>query len=127
MQILLVGFFGTIGVLARYLCGHTAHRLFKLSFPWDTLAINVIGALAIGVVYVLGVERTSLSTEWRIAITAGFLGGFTTFSAYCLEGYQLFSSGRYGAALAYVGLSPIVGVAAVLIAVLLTRLLVGST
>ena len=64
------------------------------SFPYSTLLINVTGSFAIGAITTLGLERAALSETSRIALTVGFLGGFTTFSSFALETVKLAEGGQ---------------------------------
>jgi CrcB protein len=84
-QVLLIAAGGAVGSVARYWASLGTHHLFGRGFPYGTLAVNVLGSLTIGLLYVLLVERSSLGVEWRAALITGFLGGFTTFSAFSLE------------------------------------------
>lgn len=88
--LLLVG--GAIGTLARYaLSGLTRYHLDG-TFPYGTLAVNLIGSLVIGLIWGLW-ETTNISINIRTFMFIGILGGFTTFSTYALETINLF---RYG-------------------------------
>lgn len=109
------------GVLSRYYLGVAATKLYPSLFPFGTFLINVLGSFLIGVAYVAGIERSLISEELRLAIAVGFLGGFTTFSAYTLETVTLLSEAKYFLAAMYWGLSPILGVAAALGGMRLTR------
>jgi len=84
-QVLLIAAGGAAGSVVRYWTSLGTHHLLGRGFPYGTLAVNVLGSLAIGILYVLLVERSSLGVEWRAALITGFLGGFTTFSAFSLE------------------------------------------
>jgi CrcB protein len=84
-QVFAIALGGAVGSVLRYWTSLGAHHLFGRGFPYGTLAVNVLGSLAIGVLYVLLVERSSLGVEWRAALITGFLGGFTTFSAFSVE------------------------------------------
>jgi CrcB protein len=82
MQAVLVALGGAAGALARYGVGLLAARLFGVGFPWGTLAVNILGGLAMGVLAVrVGPEQEQL----RLALGVGVLGGFTTFSTFSLE------------------------------------------
>jgi fluoride exporter len=99
----LIGAGGAIGGLARY--GVDQALAFT---PWATLAVNVLGCLAIGIVIALVAGRTS-APFW----IAGVLGGFTTFSAFAVEAVLLLLDDQVGWALAYVGATLILGLLAV--------------
>ncbi|MDG1377599.1 MAG: fluoride efflux transporter CrcB [Yoonia sp.] len=85
---------GALGAVARYLVG------LAVAFPLGTLTVNVIGSLAIGLVWALFAAR-GLQT-WLPLVMTGFLGGFTTFSAFSLDTLRLVEGGRYAAAGGYV-------------------------
>jgi CrcB protein len=115
--------FGLLGVFSRYFLGQLATRHLSPPFPWGTFLINIIGAFLIGVVYVVGAERSALSEDLRIGIMVGFLGGFTTFSSYCLESATLLETAKFGYAALYFFVSPLLGLAACFGGLALTRVL----
>ena len=118
MQWALVFVFGGLGALARV---GIAALLPARPLPWATLLVNVAGCLAIGALFAGFEERWPLPAHWRLALTGGFLGGFTTFSAFGLETWQLLQSGRASAALLYALGSVVLGVAAVAAGIALAR------
>ena len=122
----LIAFFGLLGVFSRYFLGILAQRFMPSPFPYATFSINIGGAFFIGVIYVLGVERSFISPDLRIALIVGFLGGFTTFSSYCLEGVRLIEESRYFYAILYLGGSPFLGVIATSAGILMARKLLGG-
>lgn len=79
-------------------------------FPWGTLLINTTGSLAIGVVIGLLAGRP-LDQAWRLVLVTGFLGGYTTFSAYSFEVVSLLQAQRWGFAAIYAASSTFLGVA----------------
>jgi fluoride exporter len=85
-NVLLVALGGAVGSVARYGVGVAAARWFGLAFPWGTLAVNVIGGLAIGV---LAARVPADDDNLRLLVGTGLLGGFTTFSAFSLETVRL--------------------------------------
>lgn len=85
-QVLLVAAGGAIGSVARYAIGLAAVRWFGVHFPWGTLAVNVIGGIAIGV---LAARGLSSGTQVWLFFGTGVLGGFTTFSTFSLETLRL--------------------------------------
>lgn len=104
MIILAVFIGGGVGSVCRYLLGGLIESRSSSPFPFGTLMVNVLGCLAIGVLakYFLNGQTHSLS---RAALIVGFCGGFTTFSAFSLETFRLFTAGRPMTALAYVAAS----------------------
>lgn len=119
MKLLLVALLGAAGAMSRYGIGSAVGTT---SFPWATLGINVVGCLALGVVLAVGPVRWS--PEVTAGIGVGFLGGFTTFSAFGVEAQSLLRDERLGAAAAYVALSVVIGVAAAYVGTTLGRSLV---
>lgn len=72
-------------------------------FPWATLTANVLGSLGLGLVFVLGEDRTLLGADVRLLLGTGVMGGFTTYSAFNLESIGLMQSGAWGRAVLYMG------------------------
>lgn len=108
MQVLLVALGGAVGSLARYGVGVAAARMFGLGFPWATLAVNVVGGLAMGLLAArVGPEHEHL----RLLLGVGALGGFTTFSAFSLETVRLMEH-QPGLAALYVAASLILSAGA---------------
>ncbi|MBI1862367.1 MAG: CrcB family protein [Deltaproteobacteria bacterium] len=106
-----IGIFGLFGVYARYIIGLVVAKFFAAPpFPYATFGINILGAFLVGLVYVLGVERAAIPTEVRVGLMVGFLGGFTTFSSYCLEISRLIEEGQPFLAGLYFCLSSLLGV-----------------
>ncbi|MGE0371775.1 MAG: fluoride efflux transporter CrcB [Gammaproteobacteria bacterium] len=114
-QVLVIALGGAAGSVFRYWTSLGAHHLFGRGFPYGTLAVNVLGSLAIGLLYVLLVERGSLGPEWRAALITGFLGGFTTFSAFSLETLLLFEQAEHLKAILNIGASVLLCLAAALV------------
>lgn len=108
MQVLLVALGGAMGSVARYGVGYAAARLFGLSFPWGTLAVNVVGGLAMGV---LAARITPDHENIRLLVGVGLLGGFTTFSAFSLETVRLMEH-QPGLAMLYAAASLLLSVGA---------------
>jgi CrcB protein len=120
-HILLVAAGGALGSVARYLTGLATLRWFGPGYPWGTLAVNIVGGLAIGVFAELIARRFDGSPELRMFIITGILGGFTTFSAFSLEVTAMAERGDYMAAIGYVLISVIISVAAVFAGLALVR------
>ncbi|MFD1703310.1 fluoride efflux transporter CrcB [Methylopila henanensis] len=110
----LIVFLGAgLGGALRHGVNLAALRWTGAGFPVGTLAINVLGSFAIGAVAALFALRSELPQEWRLFLTTGVLGGFTTFSAFSLETAALYERGEAGAALAYVIASVVLSLAGV--------------
>ncbi|MBW8299332.1 MAG: fluoride efflux transporter CrcB [Hydrogenophaga sp.] len=121
LQNLLVALGGAGGSVCRYLVGVGALRLMGPSFPWGTLAVNVAGSFAIGILAELIVARFGASAELRLLLITGFLGGFTTFSAFALDAVTLFERGASLAAATYLALSIGASIAAAIAGIGLMR------
>lgn len=120
-QILAIAVGGSLGALLRYGVANGVHALLGRGFPYGTLVVNVSGCLAMGVLYVLLVERLAVSPEWRAALLIGVLGAFTTFSSFSMETFALFEEGERMKALMNVVLSVSLCLAAVWLGVLAGR------
>ena len=112
---------GGVGSMLRYAVGVWVEARTGPGFPWGTFAVNASGCLLIGVIATLADEHVWISPAARLALVTGVLGGFTTFSAFGLETFQLLEDGRAGLALANAAGSVLVGFVAVTIGVALTR------
>jgi fluoride exporter len=108
MPVLLVALGGAVGSVARYGVGLAAARWFGLAFPWGTLAVNLAGSLAIGV---LAARVGPADESTRLLLGVGLLGGFTTFSAFSLETVRLLEH-QPGLAMSYAAASLLLGVGA---------------
>ena len=95
---ILVGVGGFAGAVARYLIDGRISTATGGGFPFGTLAINVSGSFAIGLLFVLAVERAALPAEWRASLMIGFLGSYTTFSTLTLESWRMIEDGAWVAA-----------------------------
>ncbi len=90
----LVALFGAIGSLLRFILIQVTPKITYINFPIGTLIVNLIGSFLIGVVASL-FEKQLLSNELRSFIVFGFLGGFTTFSAFTYEVFNFLKIGNY--------------------------------
>jgi CrcB protein len=112
MNVLLVALGGALGAMARYGLGGWIHR-YVSTFPAGTLTINVLGCFVIGGVLYLTVDRPTLSPEARLFLAIGVLGGFTTFSTFGYETFEMLRDGAVVPALANAGASVGLGLLAV--------------
>ena len=109
---LLAAFGGAVGSVARYLAVSAGARMFGTMFPWGTFGVNVAGSFAIGVFMAAITFWLGGSAEWRVLLVTGFLGGFTTFSAFSFELMQLIERQAFLAAAGYAGGSVILSLLA---------------
>lgn len=92
-EILFVAAGGAVGSSLRYILSSSIYTWFGRALPWGTLAVNIIGSFAIGLLSILLVEKFNVAQEWRLAIVVGVLGGFTTFSAFSWDTLDLMQQG----------------------------------
>lgn len=96
--VLAIGVGGALGSILRYMLATATHRIVSTTFPIGTLIVNVLGSIAIGVLYVWLIERFGARPEVRAFLIVGVLGGFTTFSSFSLETVTLLMQASYGRA-----------------------------
>ncbi len=121
LHLSLVALGGAIGAALRHLANLLALRLVGPNFPWGTLAINVIGSLAMGLFVGLLARRFGGSNELRLFVATGILGGFTTFSAFSLDFATLWERGSTFPALGYAFASVISAILALFLGMWLAR------
>lgn len=121
--ILLVGAGSCLGGMLRYLFSTWVHTLFDNPwFPYGTLVVNVSGCVVIGFLSGLADERGLFTSEARLFVFIGILGGYTTFSSFALETFSLARNTQNMAAAANVGLEVILGLLGVWAGNVLARL-----
>lgn len=125
-KLVLIATGGGVGTALRYAIGVGATRWLGASFPWGTLAVNVIGSLALGVVMEAAGEREIAGVQARLVLGTGVLGGFTTYSSFNLETIRLAEQGAWGRAALYLGATLLVCLLAGVGGVALARSLRGE-
>ena len=120
--LLIIGTGSFIGGVLRYLLSSFIQGKFLSTFPFGTLAVNIAGCFAIGIVFALS-EKTNMSAEWRLFLATGICGGFTTFSAFSQETLGLLRDGQMGYASAYVLASVLLGILATFVGYSLFKLI----
>lgn len=111
-NLLLVALGGSLGSVARYLCQRWAGIAFPTHFPWGTFAVNVIGCFAIGIFWGISFKSFESNEHWKLFLMTGLCGGFTTFSAFTLEGIGLIREQRLALFFSYVAASVLLGLIA---------------
>ena len=91
----IIALFCAGGGLARYYLSGWVHSLLGWGFPYGTFAVNVIGAYSIGLIMELGLRGAAIPGMLRLGLTAGFMGGLTTFSTFSYETFKLLEDGRF--------------------------------
>ena len=121
--ILIVGMGGFLGSVARYLTQLLVERLLHSTFPWGTFAANMAGCFIIGLVYAISERGGLLSPEWRIFLTVGFCGGFTTFSSFAFNNLVMLNEKSYLQFSGNIFLSVFLGLTAVYLGVIAIRII----
>ena len=120
LNCIIAGLGGFAGSVLRYLAGKLPLGS-TTGFPVNTLLINVLGSFVIGLIAALGAKYSGLDSRLVLFLKVGLCGGFTTFSTFSLETFELIRAGACGTAAAYAVLSAVLGVLAVLLAAALVK------
>lgn len=117
-----VFFGGGLGSTLRYGVQMLLHeQIVDYRFPWATFAVNIVGSFLIGLFYALS-AKFQLPADVRLLLTAGFCGGFTTFSTFSNDSLELLRAGNWSVFVAYALLSVLLGLAACLLGSQLPKL-----
>lgn len=97
-QVMVIAAGGAVGSVLRYWLSTWVYALAGRGFPYGTLVVNVLGSLVMGMLFVLLVERMGESALLRAGLLIGVLGGFTTFSSFSIETFNLIEQGAWARA-----------------------------
>src|SRR5437867_8630674 len=97
-KLLMIALGGAFGSVLRYLVAGWMQRLIEHPFPLGTMTVNVLGCLCIGVLAAIFAGPHTVREEYRLALTIGVLGGFTTFSTFGLETFEFLNDGQWNRA-----------------------------
>lgn len=125
MNLLYIALAGAFGAVSRYLVSGWVYQLCGQSFPYGTLAVNLIGCLVLGVVAQIGQTTNLIPEPARVAIAIGFLGALTTFSTFGYETLRQLEDGKLVPALANIAANVVLGVGAVWLGTVAARQLYG--
>jgi CrcB protein len=117
---LIAGFGGFIGTIFRFLISRYVQLSVVSTFPWGTFLVNIAGSFLIGVFFGISEKGQFMTAEWRLFLTVGLCGGFTTFSSFSNDALLLLENNEIFRFVTYAGLSFLLG----LLAVFLGRLLI---
>lgn len=124
LRFFVIALGGAIGTLARYIMGGLDYRFSNGVFPVSTLVVNVTGSLAIGFLWGI-VDRFNFSPNVRMFVFIGILGGYTTFSTFSLETFNLMRDGEYRIAVMNMALSVVFSIGAVFAGYIVSKTLMN--
>lgn len=110
MEYLFVFLGAGLGGAFRHGVNVLALRLFGSGFPSGTLTVNIVGSLVMGLLIGWFAHKADPGQSWRLFLTTGILGGFTTFSTFSLDVAVLYERGEVVAAAIYAALSVVLAI-----------------
>lgn len=122
-SILIVGFGGFIGTVARFLTSRYFQENIASVFPWSTFTINIIGSLLIGIFYGISEKGDFMSPDIRLFLTVGICGGFTTFSTFSNDAFLLLKQEEWLRFAFYTSMSFFLGLLAVYVGRFIIKLI----
>lgn len=120
--LMIVGTGGFLGSISRFLASRFVQNSFPTAFPVGTFFVNVTGCFLIGLIYGISEKNTLFSPGWKMFLTVGFCGGFTTFSTFANENLALLRDGNFFYFLVYTGSSVFLGITATFLGIMVTKL-----
>lgn len=123
---LIVGIGAGLGGMLRYWTSDLAFKFLPSTFPYGTLAVNVIGSFLIGVIIFYLNTQNLISTDFRLFLTVGLCGGLTTFSTFSLETINLLQDSEYYLSAVNILLNVLLTIAAVFLAFIISKMIIGG-
>ena len=108
ISLLAIALGGACGSVSRFLVAREMGRRLGDFLPYGTLAVNVLGSLALGWLATVFLDRPEINSALRLGIAVGFLGAFTTFSTFSLESVQLLLNGAFWRAMLNIAVNTVV-------------------
>lgn len=118
----IIGTGSFLGGIARFLTSRFIQNTVVSAFPYGTFVVNIIGCFLIGLFYGLSERGNFMTAEWRMFLTVGFCGGYTTFSTFANENVALLRDGNVFYFALYTGLSVFIGIVATYLGNLVTKI-----
>jgi len=118
----IIGSGSFIGGVSRYLTSRFIQNSIISSFPFGTFIVNILGCFLVGFFYGLSERGNLINNEWRMFLTIGFCGGFTTFSTFTNENVSLLREGNFFYFAIYASLSLFLGLTATYLGNLITKI-----
>ena len=126
LNLMYVAVGGAVGAMARFTVSEYIARFNATGFPFGTFAVNVLGSLMLGAwIAVVATMAPSKVKDLHLLLAVGFLGGFTTFSAFSMDAFMLVERGLHGQAFFYVFGSVVLSVLALVGGMWLVKLAAG--
>ncbi len=119
--LLIVGSGSFIGGILRYLVQYFFEKGLVSNFPYGTLIANIAGSFIIGAVFALAQKGNFLSEEWQFFLAIGLCGGFTTFSTFAINNFNMIREQAYGQLFLNLALSLVLSIFAVYLGIILIK------
>ena len=122
-SILIAGLGGFLGTAFRYIISRYFQFYYVSVFPWGTFTVNILGSFLFGIFFGISEKGNFMSPEWRLFLTVGLCGGFTTFSSLSNDAFILLQSKEFFRFAVYSSLSFLLGLFAVYLGRTLIKLI----
>ena len=122
-KLLWLSLAGACGTISRFALCELAAKTKWSHLPIGTFTVNILGSFLFGVIYVLAQRKLNISAETRVILLTGFMGAFTTFSAFAFETAKMLKSEQWMMAFGNIIGQTILGVAALVAGVMIARMI----